>query len=98
MKQFLTKYQNLTKLQQNFTYSQNSIDKEYNKRLDRRRPCFEDDITAGSNLLYKVTNQFDAVVVVQQPGFKVSFLENSQCRHVRDLITTYSNVYKLQYS
>ena len=41
------------------------IDIEYNKRLDHRRPCLEDDLTAGSNLQYKVTNQFDAVVVVQ---------------------------------
>ena len=42
-----------------------AIDIEYNKRLDRQRPCFEDELTAGSNLQYKVTNQFDAVVVVQ---------------------------------
>ena len=27
-----------------------SIDIEYNKRLDHRRPCLEDDLTAGSNL------------------------------------------------
>ena len=26
------------------------IDIEYNKRLDRQRPCLEDDFTAGSNL------------------------------------------------
>ena len=26
------------------------IDIDYNKRLDRRRPCFEDELTAGSNL------------------------------------------------
>ena len=26
------------------------IDIEYNKRLDHRRPCLEDDLTAGSNL------------------------------------------------
>ena len=26
------------------------IDKQYNKRLDRRRPCFEEKLTAGSNL------------------------------------------------
>ena len=26
------------------------IDIEYNKRLDRQRPCLEDDLTAGSNL------------------------------------------------
>ena len=32
-----------------------SIDIEYNKR-----PCFEDKLTEGSNLQYKVTNQFDA--------------------------------------
>ena len=25
------------------------IDIEYNKRLDRQRPCLEDDLTAGSN-------------------------------------------------
>ena len=25
-----------------------SIDIEYNKRLDRQRPCLEDDLTAGS--------------------------------------------------
>ena len=37
------------------------IDIEYNKRLDRRRPCFEDDFTAGSNLKYKVTNALHAV-------------------------------------
>ena len=42
-----------------------TIDIEYNKSLDRQRPCFEDELTAGSNLQYKVTNQFDAVVVVQ---------------------------------
>ena len=41
------------------------IDIEYNKRLDRQGPCFEDKLTAGSNLQYKATNQFDAVVVVQ---------------------------------
>ena len=41
------------------------IDIEYNKRLDHRRPCWEDDLNGGSNLQYKVTNQFDAVVVVQ---------------------------------
>ena len=34
--------------------------REYNKRLDRRRPCFEDKLAEGSNLQYKVTNQFDA--------------------------------------
>ena len=28
----------------------NPMDIEYNKRLDHRRPCFEDDLTAGSNL------------------------------------------------
>ena len=44
---------------------QRLIDIEYNKRLDHRRACLEDDLTAGSNLKYKVTNQFDAVVVVQ---------------------------------
>ena len=27
-----------------------NIDIEYNKRLDHRRPCLEDDLTAGSNL------------------------------------------------
>ena len=27
-----------------------SIDIEYNKRLDRQRPCLEGDLTAGSNL------------------------------------------------
>ena len=27
-----------------------TIDIEYNKRLDHRRPCLEDDLTAGSNL------------------------------------------------
>ena len=42
-----------------------TIDIEYNKRLDRQRPCLEDDLNGGSNLQYKVTNQFDAVVVVQ---------------------------------
>ena len=26
-----------------------SIDIEYNKRLDRQRPCLEGDLTAGSN-------------------------------------------------
>ena len=26
-----------------------TIDIEYNKRLDRQRPCLEDDLTAGSN-------------------------------------------------
>ena len=26
------------------------IDIEYNKRLDRQRPCLEGDLTAGSNL------------------------------------------------
>ena len=36
-----------------------TIDIEYNKRLDRRRPCSEDELTEGSNLQYKVTNQFD---------------------------------------
>ena len=41
------------------------IDIEYYKRLDPQRPCFEDELTAGSNLQYKVTNQFDAVDVVQ---------------------------------
>ena len=41
---------------------QGNIDIEYNKRLDRRRPCFEDEL--GSNLQYNVTNQFDVVVVV----------------------------------
>ena len=29
---------------------QENIDIEYNKRLDRQRPCLEDDLTAGSNL------------------------------------------------
>ena len=42
-----------------------TIDIEYNKRLDHQRSCFEYELTAGSNLQYKVTNQFDAVVVVQ---------------------------------
>ena len=42
-----------------------NIDIECNKRLDRQRPCFEDELTAGSNLQYKVTYQLDAVVVVQ---------------------------------
>ena len=37
-----------------------NIDIEYNKSLDRRQPCFEDELTEGSNLQYKVTNQFDA--------------------------------------
>ena len=27
-----------------------AIDIEYNKRLDHRRQCLEDDLTAGSNL------------------------------------------------
>ena len=27
-----------------------TIDIEYNKRLDRQRPCLEGDFTAGSNL------------------------------------------------
>ena len=39
------------------------IDTEYNKRLDRQRPCLEGDFNGGSNntvQLYKVTNQFDA--------------------------------------
>ena len=27
-----------------------TIDIEYNKRLDRQRPCLEGDLTAGSNL------------------------------------------------
>ena len=27
-----------------------TINIEYNKRLDRRRPCFEDGLTAGSSL------------------------------------------------
>ena len=36
------------------------IDIEYNKNLDRWRPCFEAELTEGSNLQYKVTNQFDA--------------------------------------
>ena len=26
-----------------------TIDIEYNKRLDRQRPCLEGDLTAGSN-------------------------------------------------
>ena len=26
-----------------------AIDIEYNKRLDRQRPCFEDELTGGSN-------------------------------------------------
>ena len=47
------------------THGYFNIDIEYNKRLDHRRPCLEDDLTAGSNLQYKVSNQFDAVVVVQ---------------------------------
>ena len=36
------------------------IDIEYNKSLDPRRPCFDDELTEWSNLQYKVTNQFDA--------------------------------------
>ena len=47
------------------TFNELTIDIEYNKRLDRQRPCLEGDLTAGSNLQYKVTNQFNAVVVVQ---------------------------------
>ena len=43
-----------------------NIDIQCNKRLDRQRPCFEDELTAGSNLQYKVTNQFDAAAVVVQ--------------------------------
>ena len=42
-----------------------TIDIKYNKRLDRQWPCLEDELTAGSNLQCRVTNQFDAVVVVQ---------------------------------
>ena len=30
-----------------------NIDIEYNKRLDRQRPCLEDDLTAGSNNIVK---------------------------------------------
>ena len=41
------------------TLRRECIDIEYNKRLDRQRPCLEDDLTAGSNLQYKVTNHFD---------------------------------------
>ena len=33
----------------NSIYSTWHIDTEYNKRLDRQRPCLEDDLTAGSN-------------------------------------------------
>ena len=29
--------------------SVNTIDIEYNKRLDRQRPCLEDDFNGGSN-------------------------------------------------
>ena len=32
-------------------YHGRSIDKEYNKRLDCQRPCFEDELTGESNLL-----------------------------------------------
>ena len=45
------------------------IDIEYNKRLDRQRPCLEDELTAGSNLQCRVTNQFDAVVVYCNTSF-----------------------------
>ena len=38
----------------------NAIDIEYNKRLDRQRPCFEDKLAGETNSVYKVTNQFDA--------------------------------------
>ena len=41
-------------------YAVTSIHIEYDKRLDCQRPCFEDELTEGSNLQYKVTNQFDA--------------------------------------
>ena len=33
-----------------------SIDIEYNKRLDRQRPCLEDDLTAGSNNIVQSNN------------------------------------------
>ena len=36
-----------------------SIDIEYNKSLDRRRSCFQDELTEWSNLQYKVTHKFD---------------------------------------
>ena len=39
------------------------IDIEYNKRLDRQQPYFEDKLTEGSNLQYKETNQFDDAVL-----------------------------------
>ena len=38
----------------------NIIDIEYNKSLDRRRPCLADELNGGSNNQYKVTNQFYA--------------------------------------
>ena len=36
-----------------------TIDIEYNKRLDRQRPCLEGDFNGGSNNIVQ-TNQFDA--------------------------------------
>ena len=36
------------------------LDIECNKNLDRWMPCFEDELTEGSNLQCKVTFQFDA--------------------------------------
>ena len=33
----------------NMKYWNETIDIEYNKRLDRQRPCFEDELTGGSN-------------------------------------------------
>ena len=43
-------------------YSGFNIDIGYNKRLDRGRPCFEEELTEWSNLQYKAINQFDAVL------------------------------------
>ena len=34
----------------------------YARSIDGRRPCFEDELNEWSNLYYKVTNQFDAVL------------------------------------
>ena len=42
-----------------FTGCVTSIDIKYNKSLDHRRTCFEDELNGGSNNIVQ-TNQFDA--------------------------------------
>ena len=49
-KVYTKRFENMNRVEKQSTFVVSTIDIEYNKKLDHRRPCLEDDLTAGSNL------------------------------------------------